>query len=152
MISWQLLTFEQLTTKQLYQVLKLRVDVFVVEQACPYPELDEKDCYSHVHHLLGSINGELIAYARLLPQNVCYQSVSIGRVATAKTHRGAGLGHSLIKKAITESHRLWPNEDIEIGAQAHLESYYNQHGFERTSNTYLEDGIPHIDMKLSQKR
>ena len=126
--------------------------MFVVEQTCPYPELDEKDCYTHVHHLLGYKNGELIAYARLLPQNVSYPSVSIGRVATAKTHRGAGLGHTLLKKAIKESHRLWPSEDIEIGAQAHLESYYNQHDFERISETYLEDGIPHIDMKLSQQK
>lgn len=148
MISWQRVTFEQLTTTQLYQVLKLRVDVFVVEQHCPYPDLDGKDCMADVHHLLGYEDDELVAYARLLPKNMSYSSISIGRVTTAKTHRGGGLGHELIQQALAECQDLWPSEDIEIGAQAHLESYYSQHGFQRTSDPYLEDGISHIDMKL----
>ena len=128
------------------------MDVFVVEKTCPYPELDRKDSIYGVHHLLGYKNDELIAYSRLLPKNISYPSVSIGRVATVNSHRRSGLGHKLLERALIECEKLWPTEDIEIGAQAHLESYYNQHGFERTSNTYLEDGIPHIDMKLSQKR
>ena len=150
MITWQLLTFEQLTTHQLYQVLKLRVDVFIVEQACPYPELDGKDCIYGVHHLLGYKNDELIAYSRLLPKNISYPNVSIGRVATANSHRGGGLGHKLVEQALIECEKLWPTEDIEIGAQAHLESFYRQHGFIPTSSPYLEDGIAHIDMKFSR--
>ncbi|MGY3685222.1 GNAT family N-acetyltransferase [Vibrio coralliilyticus] len=150
MITWQLLPFDQLSTHQLYQLLKLRVDVFVVEQTCPYPELDGKDSLENVHHLMGYKDDELVACARLLPQNVSYPSVSIGRVATAQAHRGDGLGHQLLEQALLECDKLWPGQDIEIGAQEHLETYYNRHGFQRTSEMYLEDDIPHIDMKFSR--
>lgn len=150
MIHWQLVPFTQLTTQQLYQLLQLRVDVFVVEQTCPYPELDGKDCLPQVHHLLGYKEDELIACARLLPEGVSYPSVSIGRVATKQTHRGGGLGHQLIQQALAGCERLWPQSDIEIGAQEHLADFYAQHGFVATSAMYLEDDIPHIDMKLSK--
>ena len=150
MINWQLHPFHELTTIQLYQMLKLRVDVFVVEQTCPYPELDDKDHQPGVHHLLGYCEGQLIACARLIPQGLSYPSVSIGRVATAFDSRGNGLGHKLLDKAIQECQQLWPGIDIEIGAQEHLASFYSQHGFKQTSEMYLEDDIPHIDMKLSK--
>lgn len=150
MIHWQLVPFNDLTTHQLYQVLKLRVDVFVVEQTCPYPELDNKDCLEGVHHLLGYKEDELIACARLLPCGVSYPSVSIGRVATKKAHRGGGLGHQLLQQALAGCEQLWPRTDVEIGAQEHLAGFYEQHGFVATSQMYLEDDIPHIDMKLSK--
>ncbi|NVD05572.1 GNAT family N-acetyltransferase [Vibrio sp. JPW-9-11-11] len=150
MIEWQLVPFSQLTTTQLYQLLKLRVDVFVVEQNCPYPELDDKDHQQEVYHLLGYKHELLVACARLLPKGVSYPCVSIGRVATAITERGDGLGHQLLKQALESCQLLWPNDSIEIGAQQHLQSFYQQHGFVQTSEMYLEDDIPHIDMKLEK--
>ena len=150
MIEWQTYPFHELTTTQLYQMLKLRVDVFVVEQTCPYPELDDKDHQSEVHHLLGYLDSQLVACARLLPPGLSYSSVSIGRVATGENYRGNGLGHELLRRALNECERLWPGVDIEIGAQEHLASFYGQHGFIQTSAMYLEDDIPHIDMKQSK--
>ncbi|USD60740.1 GNAT family N-acetyltransferase [Vibrio sp. SCSIO 43140] len=148
MTIWKTKTFSELTTIELYELLKLRVDVFVVEQTCPYPELDNKDQVEGVHHLLGYEDNELIACARLLPKGTTYNQVSIGRVATKQTHRGGGLGHDLLVEAKRECERLWPNESIQIGAQSHLQDYYSKHGFSVCSEEYLEDDIPHIDMRL----
>ena len=146
-IYWQALTFKQLTTDQLYDALKLRVDIFVVEQTCYYPELDEKDRHRETIHLLGYDGDKLVAYLRLLAANVSYPScVSIGRVATAEDYRGIGIGHPLMRKALALCEQTWPNIDIKIGAQEHLEKYYNKHDFVRVSDMYLEDDIPHIDM------
>ncbi len=150
MITWQLKLFVELATIQLYQLLKLRVDVFVVEQQCPYPELDDKDHQKGVYHLLGYDGDQLVACTRLLPKGVSYPSVSIGRVATSADHRGGGIGHQLLAEALRNCQSLWPDESIEIGAQAYLEAFYTQHGFVKTSDTYLEDDIPHIDMKLEK--
>lgn len=146
-MDWQLRTFEALSNHELYQLLKLRVDVFVVEQTCPYPELDDKDPITGVYHLLGYEQGQLVACARLLPAGISYPSVSIGRVATHEKARGNGLGHQLLEQAIHQCQRLWPNSAIEIGAQEHLSAFYGRYGFVATSEVYLEDGIPHIDMK-----
>ncbi|MDG1733585.1 MAG: GNAT family N-acetyltransferase [Thalassotalea sp.] len=146
-INWQAKHFVELTTDELYEALKLRVDVFVVEQTCYYPELDEKDRDSETIHLLGYDNGVLVAYLRLLAPNISYPDcVSIGRVATAQAYRGKGIGHPLMYKALELCAQSWPNIDIKIGAQEHLEKYYNQHNFIRVSDMYLEDDIPHIDM------
>ncbi len=146
MITWKLIPFSQLTNIELYQLLRLRVDVFVVEQTCPYPELDGKDTLEGVFHLLGYQDDQLVACSRLLPKGTSYPSVSIGRVATLQSARGNGLGHALLKQAVIECQKLWPNESIEIGAQQHLTNFYQQHGFTQTSEMYLEDGIPHVDM------
>ncbi|RJX72462.1 GNAT family N-acetyltransferase [Vibrio sinensis] len=150
MIEWKLIPFAQLSNIELYQLIKLRVDVFVVEQTCPYPELDGKDTLPDVYHLLGYQNGELVACSRLLPKGVSYPSVSIGRVATLQQARGNGLGHHLLAAAKEKCQEIWPNESIEIGAQEHLAQFYSQHGFIQTSESYFEDGIPHIDMKLTK--
>ena len=150
MISWLLLPFNKLSTAQLYELIKLRVDVFVVEQHCPYPELDDKDQLDKVQHLLGVNNGEIIACARLLPAGVSYDNVSIGRIATKETARGNGLGHQLLSNALRQCENLWPGQTIDIGAQQHLEIFYQGHGFKPISAMYLEDGIPHIDMRLTK--
>ncbi|RBW66946.1 GNAT family N-acetyltransferase [Vibrionales bacterium C3R12] len=150
MISWQLATFSQLTTSQLHELIQLRINIFVVEQTCPYPELDGKDCMDGVHHLMGFDNGNLVACARLLPTGISYDNVSIGRVATKESARGTGLGHQLVKQALLQCENLWPGETIDIGAQEHLEHFYLQHGFQSISETYLEDDIPHIDMRLDK--
>jgi ElaA protein len=150
MITWQLKPFVDLTTIQLYQLLKLRVDVFVVEQQCPYPELDDKDHQKGVYHLLGYDGDQLVACTRLLPKGISYPSVSMGRVAISADHRGGGIGHQLLEESLKSCQSLWPDESIEIGAQEYLAAFYTQHGFVKTSDTYLEDDIPHIDMKLEK--
>lgn len=147
MLTWMTLPFTQLTTQQLYDLMRLRVDVFVVEQTCPYPELDGKDVLEGVHHLLGYQNDELVACARLLPAGTSYSNVSIGRVVTKQTVRGDGVGHQLLKEALKQCDALWPQQTIDIGAQEHLTQFYESHGFSVISDSYLEDGIPHVDMR-----
>ena len=150
MIHWKKILFNDLTTAQLYELLRLRVDVFVVEQTCPYPELDGKDCHEGVYHLIGTKNNEMVACARLLPAGVSYTNPSIGRVATKETARGNGLGHELISQALILCEELWPGETIDIGAQEHLSHFYQKHGFNVISDMYLEDDIPHVDMRLAK--
>ncbi|GIC76686.1 GNAT family N-acetyltransferase [Moritella sp. F3] len=150
MIIWQTLPFNKLSTLQLYELIKLRVNIFVVEQTCPYPELDDKDTIDDVYHLCGSQNDEIIAYARLLPAGISYENVSLGRVATKDTARGNGLGHQLIIEALKQCEQHWPGKTIDIGAQEYLQSFYQKYGFKPISEVYMEDGIPHIDMRLNK--
>jgi len=127
----------------LYDMLKLRVDVFVVEQHCPYPELDgnDKDCL----HLRLLMDRELLACARLWRPTPEHHP-RIGRVAVSPDHRGKRLGDALMREAISEVEKLYPAEPIEISAQSHLQKFYGSLGFEAISEEYLEDGIPHVDM------
>lgn len=148
MLTWYSYAFTELNIQLLYDILKLRTDVFVVEQNCPYPELDEKDRIDGVYHLVGMEGETLVAYARLLPPGVSYAEVSIGRVLVAGAARGKGYGQQLLQQALSECERLWPGLDIQIGAQVYLEKVYQQFGFTRNSEDYLEDGIPHVDMVL----
>lgn len=151
MLNWYSLSFSQLSTDQLYELLKLRTDVFVVEQNCPYPELDDKDRIDGVYHLLGFNKKVLVAYARLLPPGVSYAQVSIGRVVVADRARSEGYGQCLISEALRHCEQYWPDQDIQIGAQVYLEKLYQTFGFARLSDNYLEDGIPHVDMVLSKQ-
>lgn len=140
------LSFSELTLQQLYGVLALRTAVFVVEQNCPYQDLDDRDERSL--HLLGYSNtGELVAYARLLPKGETYQNYpSIGRVVVAKKARGQGLGRPLMLKAINELQMHFGTGTIKLSAQAYLQEYYHSLGFDPVGERYLEDGIPHIAM------
>ncbi|MCP3942852.1 MAG: GNAT family N-acetyltransferase [Desulfobacteraceae bacterium] len=148
-IQWEIKKFNELSVSELYEFLWLRVNVFVVEQTCPYPELDGKDTNDQTLHLAARMSGgSLAGYLRILPPGVSYPGISFGRVATAKDFRGRGLGHLLIEKAIELAGVNWPGIPIQIGAQQHLQSFYQSHGFEVRSQMYLEDGIPHIDMAL----
>ena len=127
------------------------MDVFVVEQACPYPELDGKDTHAHTLHVAArTADRNLVAYLRILAPGVSYPGVSFGRVVTAKAFRGRGLSHELINKAVELARVNWPGIPVQIGAQEYLKDFYQSHGFEATSEIYLEDGIPHIDMVLKQ--
>jgi ElaA protein len=137
MLSWVLLPFDELTTHQLFDVLKLRVDVFVVEQECAYPELDEKDRHPETRHLMGFSGQELVAYARLIPPGLSYESASIGRVVTAADYRRNGAGKALLKEAIHRCGAKWPHHNIEIGAQEYLLDFYQSFGFEASSPVYL---------------
>ena len=150
MLSWKLLSFNQLSTHQLYQLIKLRIDVFVVEQTCPYPELDDKDTLDGVYQLIGFMDDEIVACARLMAPGVSYDNVSIGRVATKLSCRGQGLGHKLVAEALSQCQGLWPDSSIDIGAQEHLSRFYAEYGFQPISDMYLEDDIPHIDMRLEK--
>jgi ElaA protein len=150
-IAWQITRFDALEPKQLYDLLKLRVDVFVVEQACAYPELDGKDMLADTLHLIGRAqDGSLAAYARILAPGTRFSSISFGRVVVAPLYRKTGLGHALVKKILDEAGRVWPGRDITIGAQTYLVHFYRCHGFVPVSAPYLEDGIAHIDMTRNQ--
>ena len=150
MVQWQEYGFSALSVKQLYELIKLRVDVFVVEQHCPYPELDGKDTLPQTRHLLGiDEHGALVAYARILAPGVSYADSSIGRVVVAGCARGAGLAGSLMHRAIAIAQAQWPQANIQIGAQQYLCGFYQRLGFTPVSDVYLEDGIPHVDMLLS---
>ncbi len=147
-INWEVKSFEGLTNKELYSVLKLRSEVFVVEQNCPYPDMDGKDIYSF--HLMGTNEkNKLIAYARLLPADIAFKEVSIGRVATAQAARRTGAGIELMQNAlqiIEDKHGKVP---IRIGAQLYLKKFYERFGFVQDSEMYLEDGIEHIEMLMT---
>ena len=146
-LRWQACTFAQLDAATLYALLKLRSEVFVVEQQCVYLDPDGKDAHPDVVHVIGRADdGSIAAYLRILPAGLSYPQVSFGRVLTAPAYRGRGLGDPLVRVALAEIERRWPGSDVQIGAQAHLEHYYARHGFVRNSDNYLDDGIPHIDM------
>jgi ElaA protein len=150
-ILWEIKKFKELTATELYEQLRLRVDVFVVEQACHYPELDGKDIHGDTIHLaLRMADHTLAAYLRILAPGVSYPGVSFGRVVTAKAFRGRGLSHAMIEKAIGLAKETWSGVPIHIGAQKYLRAFYQSHGFIAISDIYIEDGIPHIDMARKQ--
>ena len=141
--------FNQLSTDELYDILKLRCDVFVVEQTCVYPDLDEKDRHPQTLHVIGvNDEGQLMAYSRILPPNVSYAQASFGRVVVSPLYRNLGLARKIVQISIDEAHQYWPQQDIQIGAQEYLLPFYQTMGFEINSDMYLEDGIPHRDMLL----
>jgi ElaA protein len=149
-IRWQFLRFDALTPSQLYALLQLRSQVFVVEQKCVYQDMDGGD--PHAVHLLGSVDGQLLACARCFAQGILfeqgaqYHEASIGRVVTHASLRGQGAGHALIREAITQMQALWGAQSIRISAQAHLKDFYSHHGFAVVGAAYDEDGIPHLPM------
>jgi len=146
-LSWHAKPFRELSADELYELLRLRSEVFVVEQNCVYLDPDGKDRDPDAIHLLGrSADGTLAAYLRILPAGLSYPQVSFGRVLTAPAHRGQGHGGPMIEAALIEIERRWPGADVQIGAQAHLQGYYGRYGFEPSSEPYVEDGIPHIDL------
>lgn len=146
-VTWTHLPFEALDAHRLYALLQLRVEVFIVEQNCPYPDLDGRDPKPGVWHLLGEQEGRLIAYARLLPPGAAFDTPAIGRVIVRDSARGSGLAHALMREAVDFCNAQWPGQSISLGAQSHLQRYYAAHGFEVCSDQYLEDGIPHVDMR-----
>lgn len=149
MIKFECLPFAELSVFQLYDILTLRQEVFVVEQNCVYQDCDGVDLQSW--HLLGMNSaGKLIAYTRLIPKDLSYADyVSIGRVATSPSARGTGAGRLLLQKSIEETERLFGKESIQIGAQLYLLKFYESFGFQAVGEEYLEDGIPHIHMILN---
>ncbi|QPF74984.1 GNAT family N-acetyltransferase [Roseateles sp. DAIF2] len=146
MLDWQCRPFAELPAADLYAALRLRAEVFVIEQRCVYLDPDGFDpqCW----HLLGrGADGALAAYARLVPPGLKGPLPMIGRVVTAPAARGAGQGRELMREALAACARLWPGLVVEISAQAHLERFYAGLGFRTTSAPYDDDGIPHLDMQ-----
>lgn len=146
-ITWTCKHHIDLSKDELYAVLALRTQVFVVEQNCAYLEVDGLDLIGDTCHLLGARDGELIAYLRLLDPQRHAGDVVIGRVVTAASARGNGLGHALMEQALQASAARWPGLPVYLSAQAHLQAYYGRYGFAAVTEVYLEDDIPHIGMR-----
>ena len=148
-LQWRLVTLDALTVPELYAMLQLRTEVFVIEQNCVFQDMDGAD--DQAMHLLGyqgraGQSPQLVAYARLFPAGIKFAEASIGRVVTRASARGQGLGHVLIARAVNSVHSLWGVQPIRIGAQARLKAYYMQHSFVDVGIPYVEDGIDHIEM------
>ncbi|MGM0751725.1 MAG: GNAT family N-acetyltransferase [Bacillota bacterium] len=147
-MNWKLKSFNELSTHELYGILQVRTQVFVVEQQCPYMEVDGKDL--HAYHLYKEENGEVVAYARLLPPGVSYKEPSIGRVLVKEDYRGKGLASELVKRGLDFIHDKLGERIVKIQAQEYLREFYGSYGFRAITETYLDDGIPHIDMILQK--
>ena len=147
-IRWHCLPFESFPPLILYDVLRLRSEVFVVEQNCAFQDIDRQDL--DAYHLLGyNEGGELVAYARLFAAGKSHAEASIGRVIVAQPFRQYGLGRELMRQALAHSDALFGPQPNKIGAQQHLEQFYNSFGYAQCGPMYLEDGIPHIPMLRS---
>ena len=147
--SFKISEWEDLSRDELHAFLRLRIDVFVVEQNCPYPELDGKDQYSlhmFTEHEDLSKGNPVEAYLRIVKPGFSYNEPSIGRVATSKSARGKGLGKELMQKALIECANRWPNSGVRISAQEYLIKFYEDLGFKVSSDPYFEDAIPHVQM------
>lgn len=143
-LKWKISRFAELSASELYDVLQLRSEVFVVEQDCVYQDIDGKD--QKALHLMGHFGDRIVAYARLFGKGDYFDLASVGRVVIAKEFRDHKWGHDLMRMAITAVHREFDAVDIEISAQLYLRKFYEFHGFEAIGDTYLEDDIPHIKM------
>ena len=147
-ITWTYRSFNELTLEELYAILQLRNEVFVVEQNCPYQDADDKDQKSF--HLMGWVEKELVAYTRIIPQGISYTEASIGRVATSQKYRALGIGRKLMERSIESAFSQFSCTEIKIGAQVYLQKFYTSLGFIQTSDVYLDDNIPHIEMLLKK--
>lgn len=150
-MDWKCLPYHQLTLDQLHDILQLRAQVFVLEQNCAYQDIDGYDKVAL--HLMGTLNGKLLGYARLFPANIEYhgavmpEDAIIGRVVSHQDARGTGIGHQIITQSIKALEQNFGASAITISAQERLVPFYNQHGFMATSDVYLEDNLPHIRMR-----
>ncbi|MFC0445451.1 GNAT family N-acetyltransferase [Pseudidiomarina halophila] len=145
-LTWVVKSFAELTTKELYQLLQLRQDVFVVEQTCPYLDADGLDDQAFHLYALDAA-GVMVAYARLFGASSKTPYARIGRVISAGTVRRQGLGRELMRRAIDWCHEHYPDAPIRLGAQVYLRAFYHSFEFREIGAEYLEDGIPHVDME-----
>ncbi|WP_417363215.1 GNAT family N-acetyltransferase [Galbibacter sp.] len=137
-------TFEQLSKQELYELLALRTEIFVVEQQCVYQDLDFKD--QKALHILGKKGNSLVAYTRVFNANDYFKQASIGRVLVRDQHRKQAYGHKIIEASIETIYNHFKPQQILLSAQQHLKQFYKAHGFTQVGQGYLEDGIPHIKM------
>ena len=143
-MHWTCLSFDELSLQQLYAVLALRSEVFVVEQNCVFQDIDGLD--PQTLHLLGERDGQVVAYARLIPPGIKGADALIGRVVTSPAARGGGTGRALMAEAVAQCEQRWRGP-ITLHAQAHLERFYGSFGFVQSGERYIEDGIPHMEMR-----
>ena len=141
---WHFKSFDALAKAELYAVLQLRAEVFVVEQACAFQDVDGSD--DRAMHLFGQQGGQLVAYARCFAAGTKFAEACIGRVVVHGRVRGTGIGHVLMREAIARLQQHWGAQPVRIGAQARLKNFYTQHGFVDTGAPYVEDGIDHLEM------
>ncbi|WP_394759130.1 GNAT family N-acetyltransferase [Flavobacterium sp.] len=146
-LQFKIKLFNELSTQELYETLRLRSEVFVVEQNCVYQDIDNKD--QKALHVLGYYNDELTAYCRLFDAGDYFDNASIGRVIVSPKYRDKKFGHDLMREAILAVEKYFGKSQITISAQLYLQKFYESHGFIKTSDMYLEDDIPHIEMKKS---
>jgi ElaA protein len=146
-IRWTFKPFDELTPNELYTILQLRNEVFVVEQNCVFQDADNKDQMSY--HVMGWDDDQLAGYCRLIPAGIAHQEPSIGRVVVSPKKRSTGLGRELMIRSIGFVYLLWEKTPIKIGAQLYLKKFYESLGFQQCSEIYLEDEIEHIEMLLN---
>ncbi|MFD2892198.1 GNAT family N-acetyltransferase [Flavobacterium chuncheonense] len=144
-LEFKIKRFNELSTFELYSLLQLRSEVFVVEQNCVYQDVDGKD--EKALHVLGYFNGDLAAYARVFDKGYYFDEASIGRVVVSPKYRDKKFGHDLMHVSIQAVSEFYKQTEITISAQQYLKKFYESHGFDQTSDMYLEDDIPHIQMK-----
>ncbi|RXM49305.1 GNAT family N-acetyltransferase [Flavobacterium sp. YO12] len=143
-LKWKIKPFGALNVNELYDLLKLRSEIFVVEQNCVYLDLDGKD--KKALHLIGEYDNKIVAYVRLFDAGITFDNASIGRVVVDANYRDRKWGHDLMREAISAIKLNFNTEKITIGAQLYLKKFYESHGFVQSSEMYLEDDIPHIEM------
>ena len=143
-IVWKIKTFEEFTVPELYAVLKARIDVFVIEQNCPYPDLDDYD--QKAVHIWAEENGKILANCRVFDKGIKYDEASLGRVLTTDAARGKNIGRQLMKYAVETIENRFHTSEIRISAQDYLLKFYSEFGFVDTGKKYLEDDIPHTEM------
>ncbi|MBU5455532.1 GNAT family N-acetyltransferase [Caproiciproducens sp. MSJ-32] len=143
-MEYKIKTFDELTNKELYSILRLRSEIFVVEQNCIYQDTDNKDLKAY--HLMAVDKGELVAYLRILNKGVSYKETSIGRVVVKKEYRRRKLGLEIINRAIDYIKDIMKENEIRISAQVYAKNLYKKAGFKEVSEEYLEDDIPHVEM------
>jgi len=143
-ISFKIKSFEELSVSELYKILRLRAEVFIVEQACIYQDIDDKD--QKAFHVIGYKKNEIVAYTRIFNTGDYFENASMGRVVVSEKERKYGYGHDLIEKSIEGIKEVFNTEKIKISAQCYLDNFYQKHGFKQIGEEYLEDGIPHIVM------
>lgn len=146
-VEWIIKEFNELNIYELYEILKLRNEIFIVEQQCIYQDIDEKDKNSY--HIFSMENNEICSYVRVLKPLTRYKEASIGRVITKKSHRKRGLGKTNLILALDFMKISLKESTVRISAQEHLMDFYGLLGFKKVSESYLEDGIPHIEMLLN---
>ena len=143
--TWLLRTFNELSNDELYNILKLRNAIFIVDQQCVFADIDGRD-QTYCYHFFYTLNGQVIAYARIFGPGQFYKEPCLSRVCTSLDQRGKGIGKELMKRALDEMSRLFPGQSIRIGAQLYLKTFYENFGFKMDGDPYIEDGIKHIQM------
>ncbi len=149
-MQWFLKKYKELTLYEFHDILQLRIDVFVVEQNCPYPELDNKDGIAF-HFYCTDKNGKIIAYTRIFKPGDYYKEAAFGRVVVHQDFRNQKLGYELVEQTISKMKQLFGDIPIKIGAQTYLNKFYTSFGFQQVGEEYIEDGIPHIYMVKQEK-